>query len=71
MNLNETASEGFRVFFFVFFFRCQRSCAQVDRALLDLNVIGTISITKAALPHLLKSKGQVMTDPSAWNDVLN
>ena len=28
----------------------------VDKAMLDLNVLGTISITKAVLPHMVEQK---------------
>ena len=30
---------------------------EVDRALLELNVVGTISITKAVLPYMLQQRG--------------
>ena len=34
---------------------------EVDRALLDLNLIGTISLTKAVLPHMIdRHDGQVV-----------
>ena len=34
---------------------------EVDRALLDLNLIGTISLTKAVLPHMIdRHNGQVV-----------
>lgn len=34
---------------------------EVDRALLDLNTIGTISLTKAVLPHMIeRNEGQVV-----------
>lgn len=29
---------------------------EVDKAIIDLNTIGTISLTKAALPYLVKQK---------------
>lgn len=34
---------------------------EVDRALLDLNTIGTISLTKAILPHMIeRNEGQIV-----------
>ena len=34
---------------------------EVDRAVFDLNVIGTISMTKAVLPHMIEcKKGQIV-----------
>ena len=30
---------------------------EVDRALLELNLVGTISITKAVLPYMLQQQG--------------
>ena len=34
---------------------------EVDRALLDLNLIGTISLTKAVLPHMIeRHEGQIV-----------
>ena len=32
----------------------ERTSLEVDRALLDLNVAGTISLTKAVLPHMIE-----------------
>ena len=46
--------------------RSQRSLVkktplEVDRALLDLNTVGTISLTKAILPHMIKRReGQIV-----------
>ena len=34
---------------------------EVDRALLDLNMVGTISLTKAILPHMIeRHEGQIV-----------
>lgn len=34
---------------------------EVDRSLLDLNTVGTISLTKAILPHMIKHReGEVV-----------
>ncbi len=34
---------------------------EVDRALLDLNLVGTISLTKAVLPHMIeRHEGQIV-----------
>ena len=34
---------------------------EVDRAILDLNTIGTISMTKAVLPHMMeRNEGQIV-----------
>lgn len=46
--------------------RSQRSLVketplEVDRALLDLNLLGAISLTKAILPHMMKRReGQIV-----------
>lgn len=46
--------------------RSQRSLVkktflEVDRSLLDLNTVGTISLTKAILPHMIKRReGEVV-----------
>ena len=46
--------------------RSQRSLVkktplEVDRALLDLNMVGTISLTKAVLPHMIeRHEGQIV-----------
>ncbi|XP_078357859.1 dehydrogenase/reductase SDR family member 7-like isoform X1 [Oculina patagonica] len=38
-----------------------KTSLEVDRALLDLNVVGTISLTKAVLPHMIKRhEGQIV-----------
>ena len=39
----------------------EKTSLEVDRALLDLNVVGTISLTKAVLPHMIEShEGQIV-----------
>ncbi|XP_020614189.1 dehydrogenase/reductase SDR family member 7-like isoform X2 [Orbicella faveolata] len=39
----------------------EKSSLEVDRALLDLNVVGTISLTKAVLPHMIeRHEGQIV-----------
>ena len=39
----------------------EKTSLEVDRALLDLNVVGSISLTKAVLPHLIeRHKGQIV-----------
>ena len=39
----------------------EKTSLEVDRALLDLNVVGTISLTKAVLPHMIKQhEGQIV-----------
>ena len=39
----------------------EKTSLEVDRALLDLNVVGTISLTKAVLPHMIKRhEGQIV-----------
>ena len=40
---------------------CKKTSLEVDRALLDLNVVGTISLTKAVLPHMIeRHEGQIV-----------
>ena len=37
-----------------------KTSLEVDRAILDLNTVGTISLTKAILPHMIeRRKGQI------------
>ena len=37
------------------------SLLEVDRAVIDLNTIGTISLTKAVLPHMIECRqGQIV-----------
>ena len=39
----------------------KKTSLEVDRALLDLNVVGTISLTKAVLPHMIeRHEGQIV-----------
>ena len=39
----------------------EKASLEVDRALLDLNVVGTISLTKAVLPHMIEHReGQIV-----------
>ena len=39
----------------------EKTSLEVDRALLDLNVVGSISLTKAVLPHLIeRQEGQIV-----------
>ena len=39
----------------------EKTSLEVDRALLDLNVVGTISLTKAVLPHMIEHReGQIV-----------
>ena len=39
----------------------EKTSLEVDRALLDLNVVGTICLTKAVLPHMIKRhEGQIV-----------
>ena len=38
-----------------------KTSLEVDRALLDLNTVGTISLTKAILPHMIeRHEGQIV-----------
>ena len=39
----------------------EKTSLEVDRALLDLNVVGVISLTKAVLPHMIEHReGQIV-----------
>ena len=39
----------------------KKTSLEVDRSLLDLNTVGTISLTKAILPHMIKRReGEVV-----------
>ena len=39
----------------------EKTSLEVDRALLDLNIVGTISLTKAVLPHMIERReGQIV-----------
>ena len=38
----------------------EKTSLEMDRALLDLNVVGSISLTKAVLPHMIeRHEGQI------------
>ena len=38
-----------------------KTSLEVDRAILDLNTVGTVSLTKAILPHMIeRRKGQIV-----------
>ena len=39
----------------------EKTSLEVDRVLLDLNVVGTFSLTKAVLPHMIeRHEGQIV-----------
>ena len=39
----------------------RKTSLEVDRAILDLNTVGTISLTKAILPHMIERReGQIV-----------
>ena len=39
----------------------RKTSLEVDRAILDLNTVGTISVTKAILPHMIeRHEGQIV-----------
>ena len=39
----------------------EKTTLEVDRALLDLNIVGHISLTKAVLPHMIeRHEGQIV-----------
>ena len=39
----------------------KKTSLEVDRAVIDLNTIGTISLTKAVLPHMIECRqGQIV-----------
>ena len=39
----------------------RKTSLEVDRAILDLNTVGTISLTKAILPHMIeRHEGQIV-----------
>jgi len=39
----------------------EKTSLEVDRALLDLNLVGSISLTKAVLPHMIEHhEGQIV-----------
>ena len=44
----------------------EKTSLEVDRALLDLNVVGTISLTKAVLPHMIeRHEGQIVVSSTS------
>ena len=48
----------------------EKTSLEVDRALLDLNVVGTISLTKAVLPHMIeRHEGQIVVVSSILGKV--
>lgn len=48
----------------------EKTSLEVDRALLDLNVVGTISLTKAILPHMIeRHEGQIVVVSSVMGKV--
>ena len=50
----------------------EKTSLEVDRALLDLNVVGTISLTKAVLPHMIeRHEGQIVVVSSIAGKIGN
>ena len=50
----------------------EKTSLEVDRALLDINLVGTISLTKAVLPHMIeRRKGQIVVVSSIAGKVGN
>ena len=50
----------------------EKTSLEVDRALLDLNVVGTISLTKAVLPHMIeRHEGQIVVVSSTSGKIGN
>ena len=50
----------------------EKTSLQVDRALLDLNVVGPISLTKAVLPHMIEHhEGQIVVVSSVVGKIGN
>ena len=50
----------------------KKTSLEVDRALLDLNVVGTISLTKAVLPHMIeRHEGQIVVVSSVAGKIGN
>ena len=50
----------------------EKTSLEVDRALLDLNVVGTISLTKAVLPHMIDChEGQIVVVSSTSGKIGN
>ena len=50
----------------------EKTSLEVDRALLDLNVVGTISLSKAVLPHMIeRHEGQIVVVSSIMGKIGN
>ena len=50
----------------------EKTSLEVDRALLDLNVVGAISLTKAVLPHMIeRHEGQIVVVSSILGKIGN
>ena len=50
----------------------EKTSLEVDRALLDINLVGTISLTKAVLPHMIeRHEGQIVVVSSISGKVGN
>ena len=50
----------------------EKTSLEVDRALLDLNIVGTISLTKAVLPHMIgRHEGQIVVVSSILGKIGN
>ena len=50
----------------------EKTSLEVNRALLDLNVVGTISLTKAVLPHMIeRHEGQIVVLSSILGKIDN
>jgi len=50
----------------------EKTSLEVDRALLDLNVVGPISLTKAVLPHMIERyEGQIVVVSSIGGKIGN
>ena len=50
----------------------EKTSLEVDRALLDLNVVGPISLTKAVLPHMIeRHEGQIVVVSSIVGKIGN
>ena len=50
----------------------EKTSLEVDRALLDLNVVGPISLTKAVLPHMIeRHEGQIVVVSSTAGKTCN
>ena len=50
----------------------EKTSLEVDRALLDLNLVGSISLTKAVLPHMIEHhQGQIVIVSSILGKIGN